>query len=152
MAGAWNAHQRPVRQRNTHGLALTSVAIAGWNNATIDASRGDPIAAVGAGAVAEGKRRNHEVALGDVSHLRANGLDYANEFVADRTRFERGLPSVNPEVRTAHACQNDTDNGVGRLADHRVGPVGDVDGTGASKDRCAHDHHSCSCCGRLDRV
>jgi hypothetical protein len=94
MAGAWNAHQRPVRQRNTHGLALTSVAIAGWNEATIDAGRGDPIAAVGAGAVAEGKRRNHEVALGDVSHLRANGLDYANEFVADRTWLERGLPSV----------------------------------------------------------
>src|ERR1700738_5345747 len=100
MAGARHPDERPVRERNTHGLALTSVTVTDRNEAAVDAGGRDPVAAVCARAVAEGKWRDHEIALRNVAHLGADGVDHADEFVADRPRREWSLSPVEPQIGT----------------------------------------------------
>src|SRR3954471_3729297 len=47
--------------------------------------------------------------------------------------------AVGPEIRPADACVHDTDDGVGRCLDTRIGDVLDANITGAVKDGCAHE-------------
>ena len=74
----------------------------------------------------------------DVGDLGADVLDDADELVADRAGLELGVAAVVPEVRAADAGEHDADDGVGRLAEARIGPVAGFDPAGLVEDGCTH--------------
>src|SRR4051794_6525058 len=116
MAGARDGDQRAVGQRNAHAFALAAVAVHGVE-ATRDACRGDAVPAMRAGPVAVCEGRDDEVTLLDVADFAAHPLDDADELVADRAGLEGRVAAVVPEVRAADAGQDDSHDGVRRLAD-----------------------------------
>ena len=81
--------------------------------------------------VAVHERGDHEVARGDADNVGTGVLDDADELVADRPDRVVRVPPVVPEVRTAYAAEHYPHDGVGRLLDHRIGPLADSDGVGA---------------------
>ena len=101
--------------------------------------------AVRARAVAEGERRDHEVARCEVGDVGADVLDDADELVADRAGLERRVAAVVPEVRAADAGEHDAHDRVGRLDDDRVGPVAGLDRVGLVEDGCTHGLHISAC-------
>jgi hypothetical protein len=148
--GAGHGDQRAVGERDAHRLALPAVAV-GREEPARRARTRDPVAAVRARAVAERERRDHEIALRNVAHLRADVLDHADELVPDRPRRERRLTAVVPQVRPAHARQDDPDDRVGRLLDHRIGPLGNRDRAGLVEDSGAHLYTSSLGSNRIHR-
>ena len=129
--------QRAVGERHPYRLALAAVAVGGIEPAG-HARRGDAVAAVRAGAIAEGERRDDEIALRDLADVGTDVLDDAHELVADRPRLERRVAPVVPEVRAAHAGQHDANHRVGGLGDDGVATLADGDGPGFIEDRCTH--------------
>ena len=137
--GAGDRDERAVGERDADRLALAAVAV-GRVEAAGDAGGRDAVPAVRARAVAEGERRDDEVALADVRDVGADVLDDADELVADRPGLERRVAAVVPEVRAADAGEHDADDRVGRLDDGRVGPVADLDPVGFDEEGCTHEH------------
>jgi hypothetical protein len=132
-----HGHQRAIGERHADGLALAAVPVHREESAIGTGTR-DPVTAVGAGAVAESKGRDDEVALGDALHLGTDIFHHADELMADRSWLELGLAAVVPEVRTADTGERDADHGVGRLRDGRVGSILDFYRAWSFKESCAH--------------
>jgi len=120
--GTGDGDQGAIRQGDAHGLALSAVNLAVPESPTVDALGGDASATVRAGAIAVGKRGDHEIAPGDAPDLGANLLDDADKLVADGTLRVRGLATVVPEVRAADAPQHDAHDGVRWCRDDGVRP------------------------------
>src|SRR5438132_11581622 len=139
MAHSWDFHERRVGEGTAHALALAAIDPVVPERAAVHAVGRPAGWAVGAGAVAERERRHHEVAHGDRSYLEPDLLDDADELVPNRAEGMRGQAAVIPEVGTADTPKNDSDDGVRRLDDDRVGPVPDFDLVRTVVDRSAHD-------------
>jgi hypothetical protein len=69
----------------------------------------------------------HQVSPGDSRHLGSGLLDHSDEFVADGPDGVGALTPLVPQVGPADAGQHDPDDGVGRLTDHRVWLLADLD-------------------------
>ena len=110
--------------------------------AAVHAGGGDPVLAVGAGAVAERERRDHQVALGERGHLGTDVLDDADELVADRAGLEWRVAAVVPEIRPAHAGEYDTDDRIGRVTEGWVGPLAGIDPARLVEDGSTHSYAS----------
>jgi len=67
--------------------------------------------------------------------------------MADRSGLERRVAAVEPKVRAADAGQRDAHDGIGGLAQPRVGPVASLDATGLVEDGGTHGVYSAP--GRL---
>ena len=139
VARSWDFHERRVGERTTHALALAAVDTVVPEGAAVHAVGRPAASAVGTRPVAERERRYDEVAPGDRSYLGPDLLDDADELVPDWPEGMWGQAALIPEVGTADAPENDTDDGVGRLDDDRVGPVPDFDLVRTVVDRSAHD-------------
>lgn len=90
---------------------------------TVGTRDGDPVSAMWTATVAERKRRDDQIALRHVADVAARFLNHADELVTDRTRLKRRVATVIPEIGSADAGQYDPDDGIGGLANCRVGPV-----------------------------
>ena len=117
--------QGPVGERRAHGLALAAVVPAA--PVAPGPARGlQPGAAVVAGAVREGEGRDHPLAGAQRAHLGADLLHDAHELVPGAGRpgaVDLELAAVGPQVAAADACVGHPHEGVGGLADRRVGDV-----------------------------
>ena len=135
-----------VGQRDPHVLALgavqgAAVRVGAAEPLDLRAGRGDALAAVHAGAVADRERRDHEVALAQGGHPGAGLLDDADHLVADRVRVgRRAQTAPGPQVGAADAGRDDPHDGVGGQLDPRVGAALPADVTRRVPHRCMHGH------------
>jgi len=137
VAAAGHRHKGPVGERHAYGLALAAVSVL-REEAAVGARRRDAVAAVRAGPVAEGERRDDEIALLDVLDAGPDVLDDAGELVADRPALERRVAAVVPEVRSADAGQDDAHDRIGWLGDHGIAAFLDGDRVGFVEDGSTH--------------
>lgn len=124
---------------HTDALALAAVEAMVAVGAAVQAVRGPAGAADGARPVAEGERRDHDVADVQVAHIGPDGIDDAHELMADRAYVVGRKAAVVPEVRPADAGQGHADDRVGRLLDDGIRTGADGDVAGAVVDRGTHD-------------
>src|SRR5829696_7955975 len=93
-----------------------------------------------AGVVGGEERADDELARLDQTYLAADLLDNADVFMAHWGRpVDRRDAAVGPEVRAAHAADRQSDEGVGRLDDRRVGALLETHVPGAVKNCYLHD-------------
>src|SRR5450830_1844716 len=137
-------HQRAVRERDAHVLALTGVrrdpvVVRLAPPAELRARGVDPVATVHARVVADREGRDHELAGAHRTDVRTDLLDDPDELVADPVRLLGGPdPAVRPEVGAAHARCHDAHDRVGRQDDAGVGDRLEADVEGAVDDGGAH--------------
>ena len=98
---------------------------------------GAPLAAR-ACQVAVDEGGHHQVSRGNGRHLSPGLLDHSDELVADGPDGVGALAPVIPQVGPADAGQRDPDDGVGRLTDHRVWPLADVDVPRSAENGSSH--------------
>ncbi len=92
-----------------------------------------------AGAVGDGKGREHEVSGLDMADGRADLLDDAHRLVPGAaSRPVRLLTPVKPQVRAAHGSTRDSNDGVGRCLDLGIGSLSNADVFGTVKNGCSH--------------
>jgi hypothetical protein len=89
--------------------------------------------------VSKRERSDHEIAVAECWDVGAGLLDDADELVADRRWFERGVAAVVPEIGSALAREHDPDDGIGGLPDRGVGPGAGGDVARFVEDRSAHE-------------
>jgi hypothetical protein len=132
--------QGAVGQRDTHGLALGAVDVAGGPEPAADARGVQALAAVLAGPVGVGERRDDQVALLHDGHVGAGVLDHAEELVPHSCRpIRSGHGVVRVQVAAADAGPHHADQGVGGLLDDRIRDVLDTDVAGCVHERCSHE-------------
>jgi hypothetical protein len=140
MAGTRNPDQGAFRQRNPHRLTLAAVDRAVAEAATLHAGNRRSSLAVRACHVAVDEGGDHQVTAGDGRHLSPGLLDHSDEFVADGPDGVGALAPVVPQVGPADAGQHDPDDGVGRLTDHRVWPLADLDVPRSTENGGSHSY------------
>src|SRR3712207_5951616 len=93
-----------------------------------------------AGVVRREERADDELARLDQTYLAADLLDDADVLMAHRCRLRHRVgAAVGPEVRAAHAGDRQSDDGVGRLDDRRVGELLETHVPGAVKNCSSQD-------------
>ena len=133
-------HQRALRLRHPHGLALAAVHAVRAPEAAVPAGGLQALGAEVAGVVRPHERRDHDVTGLQPGHLRADVLDDAEELVADAVALLGGRHRpVGPQVAAADARAQHAHDGVGGLPQHRVGHVLDPHVTGTVDQGCSHE-------------
>src|SRR5829696_6968254 len=130
-------YEGAVGQRDAGVLCLCA---GGSTGLPVDARRMVTGPADLAGVVGGEERSDDELARLDQTYLAADLLDDADVLMAHRGRpVDRLDAAVGPEVRAAHAADRQSDAGVGRLDDRRVGTLLEAHVPGAIKNCSLHD-------------
>src|SRR5215213_4769491 len=129
-------YEGAVSERDAGVLRLCA---GGGTGLPVDAGRLVASPADLAGVVGGEERADDELARLNQTYLTADLLDDADVLVAHRCRLRHRVgPAVGPEVRAAHAGDRQSDAGVGRLDDRRVGALLETHVAGAVHYGCAH--------------
>src|SRR5919206_407498 len=129
-------YEGAVSERDAGVLRLCA---GGGTGLAVDAGRLVAGPADLAGVVRREERADDELARLGQTYLAADLLDDADVLVAHRCRLRHRVgPAVGPEVRAAHAGDRQSDDGVGRLDDRRVGALLETHVAGAVHYGCAH--------------
>jgi hypothetical protein len=135
--------QGRVSERGPDCLALAAVDAVVAERPAVQAVVRPAGQAVGADAVAEGERRDDQVALAEGGHFGAGFLDDTDELVTDGAEGVRAVAAVVPQVRAADAAEHDPDDRVSGLLDAGVWPFADGEVERAAVDRCLHGYLRC---------
>jgi hypothetical protein len=134
-----NRKEGSICQRNPYGFRLCSGDLCGAEKPAMDTRRLKPVVAKHARAVGERERHDNEITSLNRSNVCADVFHHTYRFVP---HYATGVAALHfliwPQIAPTNARSRDTNDGISRLDDLRIGYVLDPNVACAIHHSCPH--------------